>query len=94
MNGVQSVCSSEYHERIFSVGDNGEVCVWSTDGNLQRGLYFAEEGVRLWSTNIISDGEKVVWCRTGCVEVTDVRRNLCQLFPEAIDKKKEYPRCA
>ena len=72
---VRSVSISANEQEIFSVGEDGAICVWGMDGRLERRVQFADEGVRIWDAKIISDGEKVVWCDRSWVYVTDVRQD-------------------
>ena len=73
---VISVSLRDDEHEIFSVGDDGAMCVWRMDGNLERRVQFAEKEVWMNDVKIISGGEKVVWYDWNWVHATDVRSEL------------------
>ena len=73
---VKSVSFSDDEHEIFSAGRDGAMCVWRMDGNLERRVQFAEEGVWVEEAKIISGGEKLVWSDWNWVQVADVRSEL------------------
>ena len=76
---ARSLSFRDYEHEIFSVGDDGAMCVWRLDGNLERRVQFTEEGVCMNDAKIISGGEKVVWCDDRWVHVTEVRSDLSEI---------------
>ena len=69
---VISVSFRDDEHEIFSVGNDGAMCVWRSDGNLERRVQFAEVGIYMNDVKIISGGEKVAWYDWNWVRVTDM----------------------
>ena len=72
---VSSVSVIEGDQRIFSVGNDGTMCVWKLEGSLERRIQFLE-GVSVIDARIIAGGDNVIWYNDDLVQITEVRSDL------------------